>query len=175
MEISAKSLLSQRANDALNINPPIGDDYAIDIEGSDWLWALAAIYTFSLVVVVVLAYFARNGEKIFHYLFTISLLVGSICYYTEASDLGSIPVVVSDTLSSPGTRQIFYSKYISWFVGWTPLVIAVSLLSGVSWATIAYNIALVWTWSPHGLPELWLPLITNGVSSHTASSPSSSS
>jgi bacteriorhodopsin len=31
-------------------------------------------------------------------------------------------------------------------VGWTPLIVAIGLISGVSWATIVYNIALSWTW-----------------------------
>jgi bacteriorhodopsin len=31
-------------------------------------------------------------------------------------------------------------------VGWTPLIIALGLISGVSWATIAYHVALAWTW-----------------------------
>ena len=32
------------------------------------------------------------------------------------------------------------------FVGWTPLVLAIGLISGVSWATIIFNIALTWIW-----------------------------
>jgi len=139
-------VLFERGNDALLVTPPVGDTYALSHNGSDWLWAVTAIYAVCLLVVVGLAYFARVGEKVFHYLFTISLLTGTIAYFTIASDLGSVPVVVSATLSSPGTREIFYAKYINWFVGWTPLVIAVGLISGVSWTTIVYNVALMWTW-----------------------------
>jgi len=32
------------------------------------------------------------------------------------------------------------------FVGWTPLITAIGLISGVSWSTIIYNIALSWIW-----------------------------
>ena len=106
----------QRSNDALNINPPTGDTHALVTHGSDWLWAVDAVYCFSFLTVVGLAYFARSGEKIFHYLFTISLFVGSITYFACASDLGSTPVIVADTLSQPGTREIFYAKYINWYV-----------------------------------------------------------
>jgi len=136
--------LFERSNDALKINPPTGDTHALTTHGSDWLWAVTAVYILSLLIVVGLAYFARSGEKIFHYLFTISLFVGSISYFAMASDLGSTPVVVSS--NSPGTREIFYARYINWFVGWTPLIIAVSLISGVSWATIVYNVTLSWVW-----------------------------
>jgi len=135
-----------RTNDALNVNPPVGTASHLVTNGSDWLWAVDAVYCTTLIVVIGLGYFARQGEKIFHYLFTISLLVGAIAYFTVASDLGSTAVVVSDTLSNPGTREIFYAKYINWFVGWTPIIIAIGLVSGVSWTTIVYNVALSWTW-----------------------------
>jgi bacteriorhodopsin len=104
-----------RANDALEVNPPVGTQHLVT-HGSDWLWAVCAVYCTTLLVVVGLAYFARQGEKIFHYLFTIALLTGSIAYFTVASDLGSTAIQVSDTLSHPGTREIFYAKYINWYV-----------------------------------------------------------
>lgn len=134
-----------RSNDALNINPPVGNRH-LSVGGSDWLWAVCALYTFSFLIVVGSTFFAKQGERIFHYLFTISLFTGAIAYFAMASDLGSTAIHISDTLSSPGTREIFYAKYINWFVGWTPLIIALGLISGVSWATIAYHVALAWTW-----------------------------
>jgi len=135
-----------RSNDALRINPPPTTVQHLTRGGSDWLWAVTAIYLFCLLVVVGLAYVAPKGEKIFHYLFIVTLLVGTITYYTAASDLGSLGIEVADTHSHPGPRQVFYSRYINWFVGWTPVVIAVGLLSGVSWATIVYNVGLTWIW-----------------------------
>jgi len=137
------SALVQRSNDALKINPPVGDHH-FTTHGSDWLWAVTALYLLFLLLVVGHAYFAHSGEKIFHYLFTISLFVGTIAYFTMASDLGSTPIKTST--GDSGTRQIFYAKYINWFVGWTPILIAVGLISGVSWATIIYNIGLSWIW-----------------------------
>jgi bacteriorhodopsin len=160
------SLLT-RSNDALGVNPPVGNRH-LTTHGSDWLWAVCAIYTFSFLVVVGLTLVARQGERIFHYLFTISLFTGAIAYFAMASDLGAVAIHISDNLSSPGFREIFYARYINWyaslssssciefpmlnidclprFVGWTPLIIALGLISGVSWATIAFNVALSWTW-----------------------------
>lgn len=137
--------LFERSNDALQVNPPVGVRQ-LSLAGSDWLWAVCALYTFSLLLVVAHSYVARSGERIFHYLFTISLLTGAIAYFTMASDLGNIAVQVANNLDKGGPRQIFYAKYINWFVGWTPLVIAVGIISGISWATIVYNIALTWAW-----------------------------
>jgi len=136
--------LAERTNDALKINPPLGDDFALTRGGSDWLWAVTALYCLLLLVVVGLTYFAKNGEKIFHYLFTISLFVGTVCYFSMASDLGQTPVETST--NKRGTREIFYVRYINWFVGWTPLITALGLISGVSWSTIVYNILLSWIW-----------------------------
>ncbi|RFU24778.1 hypothetical protein B7463_g11562, partial [Scytalidium lignicola] len=135
-----------RSNDALKINPPTADDN-LTTGGSDWLWAVTAIYLFILIVVIGLQYFARNGEKIFHYLYIISLLVGTITYFAQASDITGIPVrQVDSTGDHPGTRQIFFARYINWFVGWVPVLISIGLFSGISWATIVYNIALMWVW-----------------------------
>lgn len=139
------SVLLPRTNDALRINPPTGNpNYHLTVSGSDWLWAVTALYFFVLLLVIAQSYFARSGEKIFNYLFIVSLFVGGISYFTIASDLGNTPIGTST--GSDGTRQIFYVKYINWFVGWTPLLIALGLISGVSWATIIYNIALTWIW-----------------------------
>ena len=104
-----------RTNDALKVNPPVGNRH-LTVSGSDWLWAVCAIYSLLLIVVVGLAYFAKNGERIFHYLFTISLFTGAIAYFTMASDLGATAVHISDNLSSPGFREIFYAKYINWYL-----------------------------------------------------------
>lgn len=109
-----KMSLFTRSNDALNINPPVGNRH-LTVGGSDWLWAVCAIYSFSFLVVVGLTYFAKSGERIFHYLFTISLFTGAIAYFAMASDLGIVAVHISDNLSSPGFREIFYPKYINWY------------------------------------------------------------
>lgn len=136
-------ILLDRSNDALHINPPVGKFHLV-VHGSDWLWAVTAVYCVVLIAVIVSTYFAKQGEKIFHYLLTISLLTGSVAYFTMASDLGSTAVATADNDS--GTRQIFYARYINWFVGWTPIILSVGLVSGVSWATIVYNVALSWAW-----------------------------
>lgn len=149
--------LIARSNDALNINPPTADDN-LTTGGSDWLWAVTAVYLFILLAVVGLQFFARNGERIFHYLYIISLMVGTVTYFAQASDLSGIPVLQVDELGRhPGTRQIFYARYINWFVGWVPLLISIGLFSGVSWATIIYNIGLMWVWVGSWLAGAFVP------------------
>lgn len=105
--------LSQRTHGSLTTNPPAGNVYHLTEHGSDWLWAVDACYILILLITIGWTYFARSGEKIFHYLMIISLFVGSIAYYACASDLGWTPVEVVDRLSHSGTRQIFYARYIN--------------------------------------------------------------
>lgn len=137
--------LIQRANDALNINPPAGDQY-LSVNGSNWLWTVAAIYTLSFLVFLGLSFKPKAGEKIFHYLFTIALLVGSISYFAMASDLGYSVVATANQPAEGATRQIFFAKFVNWVVSFPVVALALGLLSGVSWATIAYHVFLAWTW-----------------------------
>jgi bacteriorhodopsin len=136
-------VLLGRENDALGVNPPAGSQ-ALSVNGSDWLWAVTAIYVVSFLAFFCLTFVARSGEKIFHYLFNIALLVGSIAYFAQASDLGY--ALVHEVNANPGTRQIFWPKYVNWVVSFPSVVTALGLLSGVPWATIVYNIFLSWTW-----------------------------
>lgn len=139
-------VLLQRSNDALNINPvPAADQFLLE-HGSDWLWAVTAIYVVSFITFFALSYFARGGEKIFHYIFTIALLVGSITYFAQASDLGWSVIPTSNDVDDGATRQIFFAKYINWVVAFPSIILSLGLMSGVSWATIVYNIFLSWTW-----------------------------
>ncbi|KAI0388986.1 heat shock protein 30 [Xylariaceae sp. FL0594] len=139
-------LLFGRSNDALNVNPPAGSE-RLSVHGSDWLWAVTAIYILSFLVFFAMTFRARHGEKIFHYLFLIPLLVGSIAYFAMASDLAYR--LVAQVNSSPSlalSRQIFWPKYVFWVVSFPALVIGLGLLSGVPWATILYNVFLSWIW-----------------------------
>jgi bacteriorhodopsin len=41
--------LLARGNDALKVNPVTGVDEGLAVHGSDWLWAVTAIYVVALV------------------------------------------------------------------------------------------------------------------------------
>ncbi|RYP41069.1 hypothetical protein DL767_001230 [Monosporascus sp. MG133] len=135
-----------RDNDALQTHPPAGAEQ-FTTNGSSWLWALTAVYGFLFLVFFALGFRARFGEKIFHYIFTITLLAGTIAYYAHAADLGwALRAVVNSRPAPLWTRQIFWVKYVYHLVEFPAIAIALGLLSGVSWASIAYNVALAWTW-----------------------------
>ena len=88
----------------------------------------------------------RNGERIFHYLFIITLLVDAMAYFSMASDLGWSVVAQHLRVSEAVTYQVFFAKYIYWVVAFPTIVIALGLASGISWATIIYNVFLTWIW-----------------------------
>ncbi|KAH6995992.1 hypothetical protein BKA56DRAFT_695354 [Ilyonectria sp. MPI-CAGE-AT-0026] len=136
------SLLS-RGNDALNINPPAGVDDALSQAGSDWLWAVTAIYIISFIGLLVLCFTVPESDRVFHYLFTCVLLAGSVTYYAQASDLGWSSI---DQVGDDSSRQIFYARYINWVVAFPSITLALGMLSDVSWTTIFCNIFISWFW-----------------------------
>ncbi|KAH6872083.1 hypothetical protein B0T10DRAFT_553197 [Thelonectria olida] len=132
-------------NKALDVNPPGGASH-LTRGGSDWLWAVCAVFTLSFLVYYLISFKARNGEKIFHYLFTIGLFVGAVAYFAMASDLGWSVIATSLHRGDAATYQIFFAKYVFWVVSFPVIIIALGLISGVSWATIFFNVFLAWAW-----------------------------
>ncbi|KAF7596104.1 Opsin 1 [Aspergillus hancockii] len=135
-----------RANEALTINPPVGVDEHLSLHGSDWLWAVTAIYAIAFLGILVLCFTTRESDRVFHYVLTMALLIGTATYYAQASDLGWSTVEQVNQLSSGATRQIFFAKYINWVVAFPSLALNLGLLSGVSWTTILSNVFLSWFW-----------------------------
>jgi len=141
-------ILLQRTNDALNINPPPQIYHKLSTNGSNWLWAVTAIFLLCFLLVAAHSFKAKQGEKVFHYLLSIALLVGTISYFAMASDLAWRQV--SQHLNQKGgfrsSRQIFWAKYVYWVVAFPVVSIILGLISGVSWATMVFWVALAWIW-----------------------------
>ena len=93
-----------------------------------------------------MSFIARAGERFFHYLFTVTLLVGAIAYYAIASDLAYV-VVHQANRTGYGDRQIFWPKYVYWVVSWPAIILALGIPSGIPWTTILYQISLSWIWA----------------------------
>jgi bacteriorhodopsin len=89
-----------------------------------------------------MAFAAKESQRVFHYLFTFSLLVGAITYYAQASNLGWSRVDQVDNLSNGDIRQVFWVKYVNWMLAFPSATLALGLISGVSWTTIICNICL---------------------------------
>ncbi|PKS05185.1 hypothetical protein jhhlp_008553 [Lomentospora prolificans] len=134
-----------RTNRVFESNPP-GAEQHLSVNGSNWLWAVTAVFLFSFLIVSILAVRPRYGERVFHYIFSIALLVGGIAYYAMASDLGWLAIAQSNNLDNGADRQIFWAKYVYWVVSFPTVILALGLASGVTWATIAYGVGLSWIW-----------------------------
>jgi len=132
-------------NRALDINPPAGDSH-LSTGGSDWLWAVFSCFTLFFIVYYALSFKAYNGERVFHYMFTIALFTGTVAYFAMASDLGFSVVRTSLYRSDDASYQMFWAKYVYWVVSWPVILIALGLISGVSWASIVFNVFLAWSW-----------------------------
>ncbi|KAI1322766.1 family A G protein-coupled receptor-like protein [Xylariaceae sp. FL0255] len=129
--------LIPRENGALNINPATSLDDAIAVAGSDWLYAVTAIYLVAFICILVPCFTSPESDRIFHYQNTLTVLIGGIVYYAEASDLG---------WSAVGTHQVFFVRYVNWLVAFPSIALGLGMLSNLSWTTIFTNIvsALVW-------------------------------
>jgi bacteriorhodopsin len=115
----------KRANDALNANPDAGlytgmSDINITTHGSDWYWAVTAVMAVSTLAFMGLSFTVPRNRRIFHYITASITLVASIAYFTMASNLGYTPIAVEFQRSNPLVagmyREIFYVRYIDWFV-----------------------------------------------------------
>jgi bacteriorhodopsin len=127
-----------RGNDALNINPAAGSN-TLTTHGSDWLWAVFSIMTISTLISLGFSFRKPRSERIFFHITTAYLMVASVAYFTMASDLGYTTVNVEFSgHQAAGTRQVFYARYIYWFIT-TPLILLDLLfLSGIEWNQIGF-------------------------------------
>ncbi|CAI6032024.1 hypothetical protein V2G26_002261 [Clonostachys chloroleuca] len=132
-------------NDALKVNPPGGQSHLTE-GGSSWLFAVTALFTVGFLVYFALSFRPFHGEKVFHYLFTIALLVGAISYFAMGSGLAYSVIPTERYIRDAATYQVFFAKYIFWVVSFPVIIVAIGLVSGVSWATIFFNIFLSWIW-----------------------------
>ncbi|CAK7213569.1 hypothetical protein SBRCBS47491_001848 [Sporothrix bragantina] len=132
-----------RSLGALGTNPPTGVTEALSVHGSDWLWAVTAIYLLVFLVLLTFCFTTPEADRVFHYLFTCTLLAGSTAYFAQAADLGWTAI---DVDNNDGGRQLFWAKYANWAVSFPAAAIALGLLSDVSWTTIFTNVfsCLLW-------------------------------
>lgn len=136
--------LKASGNQAISVNPPTGLDFHLTKRGSSWLWAVTSLFGLATVVYAVLFFVAEaKSTRLTRYGLAAPLLVSFFMfffYFTYASNLGWTGiqaefnhVTVSDSVTglTPGVRQIFYSRFVAWFLSW-PLVLFLLELSSVS-------------------------------------------
>ncbi|SGZ47168.1 CIC11C00000004686 [Sungouiella intermedia] len=125
-----------KRNNVLHINPVTeGIGIHITEQGSDWLWAAFAIFTvFFLTHGFLYASPTFKHDVVKKNLLLVPFftnLVLAIAYYTYAANLGyaSQEAEFKHVTTGDGNfvRQIFYTKYIGWFVAWPAAMMAISI------------------------------------------------
>jgi bacteriorhodopsin len=121
-------------NQAIDVNPATGVGIALTTHGSDWLWAVFSI--FGLTALVQAGYtfyhFHKSYDKFRAYTHVGPLIVATTLaytYFTMASNLGWTGVEVEFHHEQPDqdVRQVFYARYIGWFLAWPALLYAFEL------------------------------------------------
>ncbi|KAL7268675.1 hypothetical protein RUND412_008693 [Rhizina undulata] len=137
-----------RSNLALHSNRPIANNN-ITTHGSDWMWAVCALHGIILLGVIGWTYATDSRKRVFHYISIAILLVASIYYYIMASDLGgyAVPVEFRHDGLVRRTRQVFYTRWVGYFINFSLAFFALLLLSGVGWASILFTIGLTMLWA----------------------------
>lgn len=136
--VTITDLVSRAGNQAVNMNKPDSDiKFHLTEEGSDWLWAAFSIFSLLTVIHCVWFIFASaKANSIRKFLLTVPLFTNAILaysYFTYASNLGytSTEVEFHHIHASGGSpanlRQVFYVKYIGWFLAWPFCLVSIEV------------------------------------------------
>ena len=148
-----------RRNDAVAVNPNIVNgktvDIAITVRGSDFYYAICAVMGTVALGVIAASYMKPRSDHIFFYITAAINMTAYIAYFTMGSNLGWTPIDV-EWLRSAGivhgrNREIFYARYVDWFITTPLLLMDLLLTAGMPWPTIVWTIFLDWVMIVTGL------------------------
>lgn len=132
------ALYPRDGNEALGLNPPDAV-YHISTHGSDWLWAAFSFIALCFLVMSCLSFMRPRGKRTFHHIAMIVLITTSLSYFSMASDLGATPIV-TEFRGQHQTRQIWYVRYIQWFIALPLLLVELLLTTGVNLSDILMTV-----------------------------------
>jgi bacteriorhodopsin len=135
-------------NDALKTNGfnfnGIHSQINITPRGSDWYFTVCAVMTVSSIVFVGMGLRKPRTHRVFHYITASITMVAAIAYFTMGANLGWAPTEVEYQRSNHEVagryREIFYVRYIDWFITTPLLLMDLLLTAGMPWPTILYVI-----------------------------------
>lgn len=131
-------------NRALLINSHVfrHADLQITRRGSDWYYTVCAIMGVATLAFLAMALTRPKSHRLFHYIMATVTFISCISYFTMGSNLGQVPIQAewqrhhSSQVRAAGTREIFYVRYIDWFITAPLLLLALLLTARVPWPTI---------------------------------------
>lgn len=102
-----------------NVNNGVAQ-IAITTHGSDWYFAVCAVMTVSTFAFLALGQMKPRSDRIFYYITASVTMVAAIAYFTMGSHLGFTPIDVeyqrSNSRVAGVNREIYYARYIDWYV-----------------------------------------------------------
>ncbi|KAK9367836.1 hypothetical protein V1509DRAFT_625491 [Lipomyces kononenkoae] len=142
--VSTMSMLLKRSgNEAIELNPNSGTNIHLVVNGSDWYWTVFCILSVTALAYVVAAFFVPRKERFFHYTSIAAAMFSALAYFSMASDLGWTGVQTEFShYQGGGIRQVFYARYIGWFLASPLLIINMAFLAGLSWPTVLFVAAM---------------------------------
>jgi len=144
--------LLQRSNDAIGINNDIVNgahaDIHITTHGSDVYWAWCSLMGLSTILFFLWAQMRSEGSRLFHNVAAFTSLIAAIAYFTMASNLGWTGITVewhrTNGHVAGNTRQIFYVRYIEWFLTMPLILSNLLFVAGMSWQSLVQIIIVSW-------------------------------
>lgn len=147
--------ISNEVNYTTHTNIPLANtqngkhvDIAITTHGSDWYWAVCACMTVATLTFIGLAWTKPRQHRLFHYITAGVTMVASIAYFSMGSNLGWTPIDVEFRRDIGGgvvagiNREIFYVRYIDWFITTPLLLLDLLLTAGMPWPTLLWVILI---------------------------------
>ncbi|KZT11369.1 family A G protein-coupled receptor-like protein, partial [Laetiporus sulphureus 93-53] len=127
--------------------------------GSKWLWTVCAIMAASDLAMLFWTFKRTRGTRLFHQIGVIILTTATIAYFSMASDLGAAPVREEFLRGDAPwtTRQIFYVRYIQWFITLPLLLFELLLGTGLTVSDIFTTIFMGWVLVICGLVGAFVP------------------
>ncbi|KAK5107667.1 hypothetical protein LTR62_000902 [Meristemomyces frigidus] len=147
-------------NDATQVNSNYQNgkhvDIAINYAGSDFYYAICSVMGATTIGILIASAMKPRSDRIFFYICAAICMVATIAYFAMGSNLGWTPIDVEWRRSwEPAVvgrnREIFYVRYIDWFITTPLLLLDLMLTAGLPWPTIIWTILLDWVMIVTGL------------------------
>jgi len=103
-------------------------------QGVDFLWTIFALYMIAFLGAIITDVMRPKGAtRVFHQMAVAILTVGSLAYFCMASVLGATSSMESEfAFASEGIRQVWYVRYVQWYITFPLLLAEILLLTGLS-------------------------------------------
>lgn len=117
-----------KSNEALKSNPATTAAIKITTHGSDWLWAAFALITLATLIHAFFVFVNdKKGNRFRFFLHLAPFFSGAVIafsYFTTAANLGwaSVRTEFHHISIGDNTRQMFYARYVAWFLAWPGLL-----------------------------------------------------